>query len=50
MAGTEGIEPSLTVLETAVLPLNEVPIKHGDLRATRTPDPLIKSQMLYLLS
>ena len=26
MAGTAGIEPTLTVLETAVLPLNYVPI------------------------
>ena len=26
MAGDEGIEPSLTVLETAVLPLDESPI------------------------
>ncbi len=27
MAGTVGIEPTLTVLETVVLPLNYVPIK-----------------------
>jgi hypothetical protein len=27
LAGMEGIEPSLTVLETAVLPLNYIPIK-----------------------
>ncbi len=33
MAGEEGIEPSLTVLETAVLPLNHSPIFNAWVKA-----------------
>ncbi len=38
MAGAAGIEPTLTVLETAVLPLNYAPNKNGG-KWIRTTEP-----------
>ena len=37
MAGAAGIEPTLTVLETAVLPLNYAPINGGEWIRTTEP-------------
>ncbi|OJG39056.1 hypothetical protein RV01_GL002094 [Enterococcus dispar] len=39
MAGAAGIEPTLTVLETAVLPLNYAPIKENGGEWIRTTEP-----------
>ena len=52
MAGVAGIEPTLTVLETAVLPLNYTPtyLINGAGSRTRTRNLLITSQLLYQLS
>ncbi len=38
MAGTAGIEPASTVLETVVLPLNYVPINGGERIRTFEPE------------
>ena len=60
MAGVEGIEPSYSVLETDVLPLNYTPkipvikkpkkkpktIKNGGPSGTRTPDQPVMSRLL----
>lgn len=37
MAGAAGIEPTLTVLETAVLPLNYAPMNGGEWIRTTEP-------------
>ena len=52
MAGVAGIEPTLTVLETAVLPLNYTPtyLINGAGSRTWTRNLLITSQLLYQLS
>ena len=49
MAGVAGIEPTLTVLETAVLPLNYTPtyLINGREDRIRTCDPLVPNQVLY---
>ena len=57
MAGVEGIEPSQSVLETDVLPLNYTPLytagivkikltKNGGHSGTRTPDHPVMSREL----
>ena len=48
MERVNGIGPSYAAWKAAVLPLNYTRI--GDSEETRTPDPLIKSQLLYHLS
>ena len=39
MAGVVGFEPTATVLETVVLPLNYTPIKYGGGGQIRTAEP-----------
>ena len=48
MAGAEGVEPSLMVLETTVKPFNYAPINldNGGPSGTRTPDRPVMSRLL----
>ena len=47
MAGVAGFEPTLTVLETAVLPLDDTPKKNGVPEEIRTPDTRLRRPLLY---